>query len=211
MMFEDGEGSTDRITGVVVAEVQDIDDPGDLGRVKVRFPWRDAEDETYWARMATPMAGDDMGTYFLPETGDEVLVSFAHGDERYPYIIGALWNTDQKPPEPSDADNDRRLIRSRSGHELTFDDADGEEQVVIESSGGHTITLDDSSGSETITIEDSSGQNSIEFDGAAGSLTIEGGTNLELKATNIDITGDGQVTIEASGILTLEGALINLN
>lgn len=211
MRFEDADRATDTIPGVVVAEVQKIDDPNDMGRVKVRYPWRENEDESDWARIATPMAGSDMGTYFLPEKGDEVLVSFAHGEQRFPYVIGALWNTDQKPPEQSDGENNVRMIRSRSGHELAFDDSDSKEQIEIVSSAGHTITLDDSSGSETITIEDQSGQNSIEFDGTAGTLTIEGGTKLELKATNIDITGDGQVNIEASGVLSLEGALIKLN
>jgi hypothetical protein len=33
----------------------------------------------------------------LPEVDDEVLVSFAHGDARDPYVIGTLWKSD-KPP-----------------------------------------------------------------------------------------------------------------
>lgn len=210
MILDEDSDTGDGISGVVVGQVTDIDDPEDLGRVKVRFPWRDVDDESYWARMATPMAGSDMGVYFRPEVGDEVLVSFAHGEQRFPYVIGGLWNGNQKPPKESDAANDVRMIRSRSGHEIILDDgSDG--KVEIESSGGHTVTLDDAGGSGTITIEDASGQNSVEFDGNAGTLTIEGGTELELKATNIDITGQGQVKISASGVLTLEGALIKLN
>lgn len=211
MMFDELEGETDKIPGVVVGEVTDIADPEDLGRVKVTFPWREANDESYWARMATPMAGDDMGTYFIPEKGDEVLVSFARGEQRFPYVLGALWNTDQKPPKQSDKSNDIRLVRSRSGHEVVFDDAENEAKVEIVTDAGHTITLDDSSGSEKITVEDKSGQNSIEFDATAGTLTIEGGTKLELKATNIDLKGDGNVRIEASGMLELKGAMIKLN
>lgn len=211
MMFDESERTTDRVTGVVVGEVTNIDDPKDLGRVKVEFTWREAGDESYWARMATPMAGGDMGTYFLPEEGDEVLVSFARGEQRFPYVLGALWNTDQKPPRESDADNDVRVIRSRSGHEVVLDDANGEEKVEILTSAGHTVSLDDERGSETITIEDNSGQNTVEFDATAGKLTVEAGTKLELSATNVDITGDGNVNIEASGILKLKGAMIQLN
>jgi hypothetical protein len=33
----------------------------------------------------------------LPEVDDEVLVAFAHGDTRSPYVIGSLWKSD-KPP-----------------------------------------------------------------------------------------------------------------
>lgn len=211
MMFEERADTANTITGVVVGEVVKIDDPEDLARVKIRFPWRENDDETYWARMATPMAGSDMGTYFLPEKGDEVLVAFAHGEQRFPYVLGALWNTDQKPPVTSDGKNDVRMVRSRSGHEIVLDDASNAEKIEIATNGGHTITLDDASGSETVTLEDSSGQNSIEFDGSAGTLTVEGGTKLELKATNIDIVGQGQVTIEAAGVLKLEGAMIKLN
>lgn len=211
MMFDESDETADGITGVVVGEVTDIDDPEDLGRIKVRFPWREVDDESYWARMAIPMAGNDMGTYFIPEKGDEVLVSFARGEQRFPYVLGALWNTDQKPPKESDKDNDIRMVRSRSGHEIVLDDAKNEGKVKIVTNAGHSIVLDDKSGSEKITIEDKSGQNAIEFDATAGNLTIEGGTTLEVKATNIDIKGDGNVNIEASGILKLKGAMIKLN
>jgi len=211
MMFDESDGAKDGIRGVVVGEVTDTDDPEDLGRVKVRFPWRDVEDESYWARIATPMAGGDMGAYFLPERGDEVLVSFARGEQRFPYVLGGLWNTEQKPPKESDAENDVRMIRSRSGHEVVLDDAEREGKVEIVTGAGHAVTLDDTSGGEKITIEDKSGQNTVEFDATAGTLTIEGGTKLELRATNVEIKGDGNVNVEASGMLTLKGAMIKLN
>jgi uncharacterized protein involved in type VI secretion and phage assembly len=211
MIFDETEETAAEISGVVVGEVTDINDPEDLGRVKIRFPWRDVDDESYWARMTTPMAGPETGMYFIPEKGDEVLVSFARGEQRFPYVLGALWNTNQKPPKQSDPDNNIRMIRSRSGHELVLNDADGEAKVEIVTNGGHTVVLDDKSGSEKITIEDKSGQNTIEFDAAGGTLTIEGGTKLELKATNIDIQGNGNVTLEASGILELKGSMIKLN
>lgn len=210
-MFNENRTDTTGIRGVVVGEVTDNDDPKNMGRVKVEFPWREANDESHWARMATPMAGADMGAYFLPEVGDEVLVSFARGDQRFPYVLGALWNTDQKPPEKNEGNNDIRKIHSRSAHEMVFDDAKTEGKVEITSSSGHTVTLDDTSGSEKITIEDKSGQNSVEFDATAGKLTVDAGTKLELKATNIDIKGQGQIKVEASGILELKGAMIKLN
>lgn len=210
MMANENDG-TREMPGVVVGEVTKNNDPEDMGRVKVTFPWRKASDETTWARTMTPMAGDDMGAYFLPQVGDEVLVAFAHGDQRFPYVLGGLWNTDQKPPESNEGNNDVRAVRSRSGHEVRLDDADRDGKVEITSSSGHTVTLDDATGSETITIEDKSGQNSVEFDATTGTLTVEGGTKLELKATNIDIKGEGQVNIQASGMLKLQGAIIQLN
>lgn len=209
-MFNEN-GNTSGIQGVVVGEVTDNNDPKNMGRLKIEFPWRESSDESHWARMATPMAGADMGQYFLPEVGDEVLVSFARGDERFPYVLGALWNSDQKPPEKNTGNNDVRKIHSRSGHEVILDDATQDGKVEVSSSSGHTVTLDDTSGSEKISIEDKSGQNSVEFDATAGTLTVEGGTKLELKATNIEIKGQGQVKVEASGILELKGAMVKLN
>ena len=89
-----------RIYGVVVGIVTaNQGDPDGLGRVKVRFPWLASDAESAWARIATLMAGNKRGSFFLPEVEDEVLVAFEHGDLRYPYILGALWNGKDKPPD----------------------------------------------------------------------------------------------------------------
>ena len=86
-----------RILGVVTGVVTNNKDPDKLGRVKVRFPWLSDTDESWWARVASPMAGKDRGVFFLPEVDDEVLVAFEHGDPRFPYVIGALWNGSTPP------------------------------------------------------------------------------------------------------------------
>ena len=95
-------GDADRIYGMVIGIVTNNQDPDKLGRVKVRFPWLSDEDESQWARMLTPMAGDNRGMYFIPEVDDEVLVAFEQGDMRFPYILGALWNGEDKPPDGVD-------------------------------------------------------------------------------------------------------------
>lgn len=205
---EAGEG----VTGVAIGIVTNNEDPDGLGRVKLEFPWRDANDESHWTRIATPMAGDEMGTFFLPEVGDEVLVAFEKGDLAHPYVLGALWSNEATPPEDNaDGNNDIRQLKTRSDHVLTFDDGESDGKVEIETAAGHSIVLDDSSGSEKITIEDNAGQNTIEFDAVSGSLSISGGTSLTIEAPQIEISGDGNVKITASGVLTLEGAIIQLN
>lgn len=200
------------IRGVAVGIVVDNDDPQGLGRVRVRYPWRESGDESHWARIATPMAGDDTGTYFVPEVDDEVLLAFDDGDIDHPYVIGSLWNGEQRPPEDNaSGKNDVRTIKSESGHEVRLDDSSGEEKVEIVSGDGHGITLDDTGGSETVHIEDKSGQNSIEFDPNTGSLEISSGGTLSIEAPMIEISGDGNVTVKAGGVLTLEGALVKIN
>ena len=109
--------------GVAAGIVTNNQDPEGLARVKVKFLWLSDQNETDWIRIATLMAGADRGTFFLPQVGDEVLVAFEHGDINRSYVIGALWNGVHKPPETnSDGQNDLRKIRSRSGHELTFNE-----------------------------------------------------------------------------------------
>ncbi|MFB6155710.1 MAG: phage baseplate assembly protein V [Haloferacaceae archaeon] len=205
-------GGDGAMPGVSVAVVSDNQDPDGLGRVRVTYPWRATDDVSYWARVAVPMAGPDAGTYFLPEEGDEVLVAFENGDLEHPYVVGALWNGKREPPETnSDGNNDVRTVRSRSGHELTFDDASDGGGITIETSGGHTVTLEDTSGSEKVTVEDGSGQNSLTFDPNAGEVSLEAGGTLSVEAPNIEISGQGGVKIESGGMLTLEGALIKIN
>lgn len=206
-----GGSGDDGLAGVSIAIVRDNDDPEGMGRVKLEYPWRETSNESYWARIAVPMAGDERGTYFLPEVGDEVLVAFENGDIDHPYVLGALWNGQDDPPaNNTDGNNNVRRITSRSGHELTFDDGESDGKVVIETAAGHTIELDDASGSETITIEDTGG-NEIEFDGTSGSLSMSGGGKISVEAPMIEISSDGNLSIEAGGMLTLEGAIIKLN
>ena len=101
----------ERFYGVVVGIVTNNQDPENLHRVKVQFPWLDGSTESHWARVATPMAGKNRGLYFLPEVDDEVLVAFEHGSIDFPCVIGSLWNGKDTPPESnSDRQNNNRAL-----------------------------------------------------------------------------------------------------
>jgi uncharacterized protein involved in type VI secretion and phage assembly len=215
MLKEPGTASAGgRVSGVLVGIVTNNKDPDGLGRVKVRFPSRDSNDESFWARQVSLMAGGNRGTYFLPEVDDEVLVAFENGDIEHPYIIGALWNGKDKPPQSnSDGKNNVRAIRSRSGHEILFnDDSQGkQEKLVIKTNSGHTITLDDASGQEKIEIKDKSGSNSIVINSMEKSITIKSDMKLSFKSQMIEIEAQGMMTIKSSGTLTLQGTLVQIN
>jgi uncharacterized protein involved in type VI secretion and phage assembly len=197
-----------RIAGVAVAVVTNNQDPDALGRVKVRFPWLSDDDESQWARVAAPMAGNGRGVYFLPEVDDEVLVAFEHGDIRFPCVIGAMWNGKDAPPaDNSDGKNNVRVIKSRSGH---------------------VVRLNDEEGKETIEVIDKSGKNSIVVDTAGNTITITSDKDITLKAANGTITLDAQkiavksssdsaiesgakMDVKASGTLNIKGSTVNLN
>lgn len=180
--------------GVRVAIVRDNEDPENLGRVKLEYPWRDADDESHWARIATNMTGDEYGTYFLPEVEDEVLVGFENGDIHNPVVLGALWSGNRKPPaDNGDGENDIRTITTRSGHKIEFDDGD-DAKVTIETEGGHTVLLDDDG--DELLIEDNSG-NSIEMDASSDKIAISAGQEISLDAPTVSI--DAAQEFEASG------------
>ncbi|QCC51226.1 phage baseplate assembly protein V [Halapricum salinum] len=198
--FFDQDGG-DRLSGVRVGVVTNNEDPKDLGRVKLRFPWRDADDESHWARLATPMAGSEYGAYFLPEVDDEVLVAFEDGDIHKPFVLGALWNGSQKPPQKNtEGNNDIRQIESRSGHTITFDDSEDTPNVEIETSAGHTIRLDDESGDEQISVEGKSGKNTITLDSSKGEISVVADKTLDLSAKNVKIDGSSEVSISTKSL-----------
>ena len=123
-----------KIRGVWLAIVVDNKDgEGNPGfRVKLKLPWLNEQDTTYWARIAIPMAGADRGTYVLPEIDDQVLVVFEHGDIHRPIVIGTLWSKKQEPVEiNASGKNSTKLIKSRCGHRIIFDDKEGAERIVI--------------------------------------------------------------------------------
>ena len=118
-----------RIPGVVSGIVKSLEDPDGLGRLKLTFPWL-SEDapESNWARIAVPMAGPDRGVQCMPEVGDEVLAAFDHGDLRFPYVVGFLWNGEHQPPRQNPA---QRTLQTVSGHTLEFDDTEGSAKVTM--------------------------------------------------------------------------------
>ncbi len=128
----------EKVFGVMIGVVikndsaNDSEKPGP-GLVKVQIPLLGMK-ESNWARMASFMAGKERGAFFLPEVGDEVLVAFENGDVNKPFVIGALWNGKDTPPEKnSDGKNDVRIIKSRSGNIIQFTDKSGSEKITISS------------------------------------------------------------------------------
>lgn len=142
----EGEAGAGRVFGAVIGVVSNVADPDSLGRVKVKYPWLKDDSESPWARVVSFMAGPSRGAVFRPDTGDEVLVLFDHGDVRFPYVIGALWNgSDAMPSERGgDGDNAIRLIKSKSGHQIVIDDTAGSEKVTVVDKAGNSIELSSS-------------------------------------------------------------------
>ena len=191
--------------GVYVALVVDVKDPAGQGRVKVRLPWApDAGGPRFeaWARIATLMAGNDRGSWFVPDPEDEVLVAFAGGDPRTPFVLGGLWNGSDAPPQQMDGagKNYVKKLRSRNGVAITLDDTDGKEALTLETPAGQKITMQD--GPAQIEVTDSNG-NTVTLN--ASGVTVQSGGVVTVQGSSVTITA-GSVAVNA-GMSTFSGVV----
>ncbi|QWH88425.1 phage tail protein [Bacillus toyonensis] len=212
-LFHNDEGEPgDWMKGVAIGIVTDNKDPENMGRVRINFPWRKADDQSYWARIATLMAGNGRGSFLIPEIEDEVLVAFEHGDINHPFVIGALWNGKDKPPETNNnGKNNIRKITSRSGHEIIFNDEEHKEKVILHTKAGHTILLDDTSAAEKIEIKDKNERNKILFDSVQNAITIESMMQLKLKSSVIEIEAEASMILKSGNLLQIQGLPVKIN
>ena len=194
------------VKGVAIALVTQNRDDENMCRVKVRYPWHDKPRDSYWARLAMPMAGNERGLVLIPEVGDEVLVAFEREDLRFPYILGALWNGKDKPPLANDdGNNDKRILKSRKKHYLLFDDgARGVVELAHEK--GRKVTFDDNG----IVVQDENG-NQVKIDSGSGAMTLKANGQLSIKAATITIEATGTLELKANATLTVRGTIVNIN
>ena len=196
LLSREPRGYGGRFYGAYPALVQDVRDPDGTGKVKVTLPWSpDSSGSSYsaWARIATMMAGNNQGSWFIPDTGVEVLVVFLGGDPRQPCVIGALWNGQDAPPQSMDGagKNNVKKLRSRTGVAITMDDTQGSQVLKLETPGGQSVTLQD--GPASIVIQDSNG-NSIKLDQSG--ITLDTSAQTSISSSQHQVTA-GMVTVNA--------------
>ena len=191
----DGEGPL--YFGIYPAIVTNIVDPESLGRIELKFLWlgkNGADDVRAWATLLSPYADDDQGLEILPAVNSEVAVVFEAGNLRRPYIVGAAWNGKEKLPESPATPNNKRLIKTRSGSLLEFDDTDGAAKVTLSMKSGHKLVLDDSAQEVSVTHAngclmkfDSSGNVTIT---ATSAMTINAPSGLTVNAPTSTFSGN---------------------
>jgi uncharacterized protein involved in type VI secretion and phage assembly len=150
--------------GLAFAEVTGVDENGYV------LSWLSGNHDapSAPARIATLMAGNRRGAYFMPEVGDEVVVGFELGDLNRPVILGALWSDVDAPPSHADTStsNNIRTITSRAGHHITFDDSPAG-KIEIKTAGGMEITLDNAGSKIVIKTTGTVATSRIVLDGVA--------------------------------------------
>jgi type VI secretion system secreted protein VgrG len=154
------------------AKIKDNNDPEGLGRVKVEFYWASGSTSSEWMRMIQPHSGSGKGFYFIPEIEEEVLVGFEGGNAQNPYVLGTQYNGLESSGYSSSG-NDQKVIHTRSGTKMVFNDAEG--SVLIEDPSGNSYLMD-----------------------GKGNVNINAPKNLTLNAgENVSITAGKNVAINA--------------
>lgn len=188
------------------AVVVDNADPDGIGRVRVQFFWQGVQQfpvKTPWIRIATPHAGKNKGFHFIPEVGEEVLVGFEGGNIDKPYVMGSLYNGQNKALKDwKNKDNNFKAIRTRSGHTIEFIDESNKEAIKIYDGDRdkYTYSISLNSHSKEIIIEAKG-----DMDIKADNIKISANKTFELKAQNIKQTAGQKMETKASTGLSLDG------
>jgi len=173
--------------------VIDNADPENLGRLKVKVPSVLGGDVvTGWALPCTPYGGDaDQGFLFIPEVNAGVWVEFEEGDLEFPIWDGAFWSKPgrhselPKPNKPDGTEENavqdpptRKIIKTRKGHTIQFEDADNDEMILVkEGTNGHVIAMN----KDGISITDGANGHVVTLDSSG--ITISDGVNSGNKIT----------------------------
>ena len=210
------------IAGLHVGVVTALEgDPDGEYRIRVRLPLIGADEDGVWARVATLDAGDDRGTFFMPQIDDEVVVGFLHADPRQAVMLGMLHSSAMPAPfEPSD-DNHEKGYKSREGMRVVFNDET--KTILIETpEGNRIVTLDEDVGE--IRLEDGDGNKiAMSSDGivisSAADLVLEASGDIKLTGTNIESAANAEFKADggagskltSSATVAIEGSLVTLN
>jgi Uncharacterized protein conserved in bacteria len=195
-----------------IAEVVANDDPKKQGRVQVCFFWQKfLGEQTSWLRVQTPDAGvltdnsGNRGFQFIPEVGDQVMVSFEQGNPHRPYVSGSMYhgkNTQQ-------VSNDVRSITTKSGSTITFDDDKG--SVLIKDKRGSSYLLDGKGNIELNAVNKIS-LNSKEILLEADRIQAISRIEMELKSlVQTYITAISAMQIKGAQHFNLDGKKLTIN
>jgi uncharacterized protein involved in type VI secretion and phage assembly len=100
-------------------------DPEQRGRLLVQVPDVLGLGTSSWAMPCVPMAGIQMGAYFVPLIGSGVWVEFEGGDPDYPIWTGGFWGSAAEVPA------------------LALAGIPGSPNIVLQTTGQNTLMISD--------------------------------------------------------------------
>ena len=196
------------IQGLQIGIVTQLEsDPDGEDRIMVKIPVIQNEDEGIWCRVCTLDAGENRGTFFRPEIGDEVVVGFLNNDPRQAMILGMLNSSSKPAPLQASNDNHEKGYVSRSEMKMLFND--DKKTLTLETPAGNKFLLSEED--QGIQIEDQNG-NKITMDTTGITGESIGNLTLQINSGNITLMdGAGNsVAVEAGGITVQSAAKVTL-
>ncbi len=209
------------INGLQIGIVKKLEsDPASEFRVLIQLPTQGGTDEAIWARVATLDAGNERGSFYRPEIGDEVIVGFIDNDPLHAIILGCLHSSKNAAPvTPADANNIKGFY-SREKMKWQFDD--DKKEILFDTPAGNKILI--SEDQKGITLEDQNGNKIVMNDSgieitsskdfkikASGDVSVEG-TNAEIKANaQYKASGGSGAELSSSAVTNVKGSMVNIN
>lgn len=198
--------------------VTDNKDPQKRGRLRLLIPSVLADQESDWALPCMPYGGKQgEGLFAIPDVDAQVWVEFEEGDINRPVWTGTFWQQESDVPEDASKEEPTtRMLRTKSGHILQFDDADGEErfrlfhpkqaEMIIDKNG--SVTLTDASGGK-VTMDASASEIVIkDANGNTMTMNSSGTTVQDSNGNKVEMAAPG-ITLKATKIV-LNGSMVTL-
>ena len=174
--------------GIMFGIVEDVDDPEQLGRVRIRIKQLHSEnrdeiptDRLPWAPLVSMGGFTGHGMYWTPVVGSQVAVAFFHGSPEYPVCLGTVYTRGQAPVEVKGRGPDTSSNNPYGTDAFPGSNPDGTvegapDTHVLRSPGGRKVVIDDTSEAlvlesslgHLVTLADESSTSRIEFQSAAG-------------------------------------------
>lgn len=231
-------GLNSGINGLLPGIVLKLDgDPEKQNRIQVKIPLMKNETEGIWARLGSPYASKDFGSFFVPEVGDEVVLGFFNADPSSPVILGSLYSSGRNSPKQIESENNIKTLVTRSKITVEFDEkkkafslktpdersvvlSDEDKLIAVSDKNGNKIEFSDNgiviTSPKDISISSKAGVKidavqDIANTSKSGNVKAEG-LNVELNA-KASFTAKGNVSAEvsSSGKMTVKGAMVMIN
>ncbi len=126
-------------------------------------------------------------------------------------MLGSLWNKNFKTPAEIKENNPIRMIQTKAGHKLVFDDSDGKEKITLQTKNELLIKLDDEK--NCITVQDKGGKNLIRVDSANGTITIQADKKVNISAgsTKIIMESGGSLSVSSDSSAKIKSSKITVS
>jgi uncharacterized protein involved in type VI secretion and phage assembly len=213
-----GNGAGHKIDSLIVGIVVNNNDPEKMGRVKVKLPAL-SDQESFWAPVALPAAGNERGLSMLPVVDEQVIVGFENGDPSYPYVLGSVFNGKDKPGTEMAVQDGSFALKSdhkalvAAKEDITIRSEYG--KWIIQIKGGEVQEkVDAGKGGQGAYKGEFAGQWNLK---ASQAIQIESNMKVTIKAPQISIQAQGPlqlqgnpVQIDGGSAVTISGGVVNL-